>query len=223
MPWATTRTFPICPSDLPALNVHEIFYSLQGESTRAGLPCVFVRLSGCNLRCAWCDTPASWQDGTSLSIPEILASIAKYPCQLVEVTGGEPLLQKDTIVLLRELIEQGYEVMLETNGSLPLNAVPDEVIKIVDVKCPGSGYAHSFLPSNLECMNAQDELKFVLASREDYDYALRFIREHELWGQIILFSPAAPHLEASLLAEWMLKDGIPARLQIQLHRVLGMA
>jgi 7-carboxy-7-deazaguanine synthase len=140
----------------------------------------------------------------------------------VEVTGGEPLLQPNTILLLEKLLESGYEVLLETNGSLPLDAIPDQVIKIVDVKCPDSGCGNSFLLSNLDCMSAHDELKFVLASREDYDFALEFISTRDLGDRIILFSPVSAALEAPKLAEWMLRDGVSARLQVQLHRVLGL-
>jgi len=186
------------------------------------MPCIFIRLAGCNLRCAWCDTPASWEPGTPMSPLDIVSAISKYPTKLAEVTGGEPLFQPNTPSLLDVLLNYGYEVMLETNGSLPLDGIPPEVIKIVDVKCPGSGYGDSFLLENLPRMNARDELKFVLASREDYAFASRFIADNHLWERTILFSPVVLQLQPELLAEWMLRDGSPARLQIQLHRVLGM-
>lgn len=157
-----------------------------------------------------------------MPISNILSSIAKYPAKLVEVTGGEPLLQPSTPFLLEALLNAGYEVMLETNGSLPLDAIPDAVVKIVDVKCPGSGYGDSFLVANLARLGNRDELKFVLASQEDYSFAREFIAHNALWDRTILFSPVVGLLKSELLAEWMLRDASPVRLQIQLHRVLGM-
>jgi 7-carboxy-7-deazaguanine synthase len=202
--------------------VCEIFYSLQGESTFAGQPCTFIRLSGCNLRCSWCDTQYAWTPGRQMGIGEILAEVGRYPTRLVEVTGGEPMWQDDTPLLLAALHEAGYEILLETNGSIYLEDVPDYVVKIIDVKCPGSGCAGSFMKWNLKLLQPRDELKFVLTDRRDFDFALEFIESNALEGRILLFSPAKSVLPASTLAAWMLADGAPARLQIQLHKVLSL-
>lgn len=153
------------------LDICEIFYSLQGESTFQGMPCIFIRLAGCNLRCAWCDTQYSHAKGNPRSIASILKEIAQYPCKLVELTGGEPLWQEASIPLMETLLEQGYRVLLETNGSLDLSEVPPDVVKIVDVKCPGSGMGDSFMKHNLLCMSELDELKFVLTNYPDYAFA----------------------------------------------------
>ncbi len=207
---------------MPNLNVCEIFYSLQGESTRAGQPCAFVRLSGCNLRCSYCDTPQALSGGTSMDISAIIKALAGFPTRLVEITGGEPLLQDGVIELMEALHQDGYKIMLETNGSLYLGDVPPHVIKIMDVKCPGSGQGGSFLKGNLNCLQPADELKFVLTNHPDYRFALNFIREHSLEGRILLFSPVLSVLPAELLARWMLADGVTARLQLQLHRILKL-
>jgi 7-carboxy-7-deazaguanine synthase len=206
-----------------SLNICEIFYSLQGESTYSGLPCIFIRLSGCNLRCSWCDTTYAWSNGKEMSIEQILQEIRKYPCSLVEITGGEPLLQKRTIELMKVLHEEKYRILLETNGTQSLQNVPDYVVKIVDVKCPGSGFGESFLMENLNFLLPADEIKFVLASREDYMFALNFIRNNALEDRILLFSPLIGHLAPETLAQWMLKDGVPAHLQFQLHKLLQLA
>lgn len=205
------------------LEVCEIFYSLQGESSLAGLPCVFVRLSGCNLRCRWCDTQYAFEPGTMIQIGQILQEAQKHPTKLVEVTGGEPLLQKLSINLMQELLEHGYRVLLETNGSILLDQVPPQVIKIVDVKCPGSGHGDSFLKKNLAFLQPHDELKFVLADRADYIFALEFIQKNSLKGKELIFSPVTKSLKPQTLAEWMLEDGANARLQLQLHKILSIA
>jgi 7-carboxy-7-deazaguanine synthase len=206
-----------------SLNICEIFYSLQGESTYSGLPCIFIRLSGCNLRCSWCDTTYAWSNGKEMSFEQILQEIRKYPCSLVEITGGEPLLQKRTIELMEVLHQEKYRILLETNGTQYLQNVPDYVVKIVDVKCPGSGFGESFLTENLNFLLPVDEIKFVLASREDYMFALNFIRNNALEDRILLFSPVIGHLAPETLAQWMLKDGVPAHLQLQLHKLLQLA
>jgi 7-carboxy-7-deazaguanine synthase len=211
----TTRT-------TPDLNVYEIFYSLQGESTHAGKPCVFIRLSGCNLRCSYCDTKYAWEQGRAMSISQILAECAKYPARYVEITGGEPMLQNAVLDLMAALHESDYEIALETNGSIYLEDVPEYVVKVVDVKCPGSGCADSFMMWNLKVLGPRDELKFVLTNHEDYRWALDFIKEHGLEERILLFSPVESVLEPSTLARWMLADGAPVRLQLQLHRILGL-
>lgn len=205
-----------------SLDVCEIFYSLQGESSFAGRPCVFIRLSGCNLRCSYCDTRYAWAPGTKMEIGEILAGIQKYPAQLVEVTGGEPLWQEETQTLLRALCDEGYTVLLETNGSLYLEEMPDEVVRIVDVKCPGSGCGDSFLKWNLKQLKPRDELKFVITAYWDYRFALDFIKVNVLEGRIIHFSPVTSVLKPEILAKWMLADGAPALLQLQLHKILDL-
>jgi 7-carboxy-7-deazaguanine synthase len=200
--------------------VSEIFLSIQGESTYAGMPCAFVRLAGCNLDCNWCDTDYAKKssDGKKLSIDDIIAELGKFKATIVEITGGEPLLQPEAKELADRLVKAGHTVLIETNGSVPLDGLPEEVIKVVDVKCPGSGHDGSFLMENLEHISPTDELKFVLAGREDYEFAKQFIEE-ELKGRTsnILFAPVKPRLEPSELAAWILRDGIMVRLQPQLH------
>lgn len=201
--------------------VNEIFLSIQGESTRAGLPCAFVRLTGCNLRCGWCDTAYAFYQGRRMSVEDVLAEVAGLGCPLVEVTGGEPLAQRESLVLMAALVDRGYRVLLETGGSLPICDVPEGVIRILDVKCPGSGEAHRNHWENLDNLRAGDEVKFVIASREDYLWAVACVRERELAGRsAVLFSAVHGGLSAGDLAQWMLEDGVPARLQIQLHKVL---
>lgn len=169
------------------LNVCEIFYSLQGESTLSGRPCVFIRLSGCNLRCSYCDTQYAFAPGREMDIPQIMAKVAKYPARLVEITGGEPVWQDETPRLCEELLEAGYQVMLETNGSLYLEDIPAQVIKIIDVKCPGSGCADSFMKWNLKLLQPHDELKFVLTNYQDYLFARQFIKDNSLESRTLLF------------------------------------
>jgi 7-carboxy-7-deazaguanine synthase len=212
----------------------EIYKSIQGESSFAGVPCIFVRLAGCNLRCAWCDSEYTFTGGYKLSEDEVVAEIEKLaPVKLVEFTGGEPLLQeKELIPLMERLLGQGYELMIETSGERPLERVPRAVHKIVDVKCPGSGEGGSFRMANLDCLTERDEVKFVILSREDYEFARDFIREHGLErraGQVLL-SPAFSKtpsgarstencvLDPRELVEWMLADGVPARLSLQIHK-----
>jgi 7-carboxy-7-deazaguanine synthase len=204
------------------LEICEIFYSLQGESSYMGMPCVFIRLSGCNLRCSYCDTKYSYQSGTSMDIASILKEVGRYPARLVELTGGEPLWQDDSNLLMQRLLEQGYTVLLETNGSLCLEEVPKAVVRIVDVKCPGSGHANSFMLWNLKLLQPQDELKFVLTNYIDYAFARDFVRAHELSGRTIHFSPVTRLLAPELLAEWLLEDGLRVRLSLQLHKLLNL-
>jgi 7-carboxy-7-deazaguanine synthase len=212
----------------------EIYKSIQGESSFAGVPCIFVRLAGCNLRCAWCDSEYTFTGGYKLSEDEVVAEVEKLaPVKLVEFTGGEPMLQeKELVPLMERLLGQGYELMIETSGERPLERVPRAVHKIVDVKCPGSGEGGSFRMANLECLTERDEVKFVILSREDYEFARDFIREHGLErraGQVLL-SPAFSKtpsgarstencvLDPRELVEWMLADGVPARLSLQIHK-----
>ncbi len=203
------------------LKINEIFYSIQGESTRAGLPCIFIRLTGCNLRCAWCDTGYAYEEGESLSIHTILDQIKSWPCKLVEITGGEPLCQTDTPDLVQTLIDAGYTVLVETNGSLPINALPEPAIRIMDIKCLSSGESESVLIENLKHLRPTDEIKCVIAGREDYEWASAFIRKKNLMDRCaVLFSPVESALHASKLAGWILEDGLLVRLQIQLHKHL---
>ncbi len=204
------------------LTVNEIFYSIQGESTRAGRPCVFVRLTACDLRCTWCDTPYSFHEGTKRTLDDVVAEVERYGCPLVEVTGGEPLLQEEVFPLMDRLLASGHTVMLETGGHRPIDRVPREVVKIVDVKCPGSGEAARNDWSNLDRLASHDEVKFVLKDRADYEFAKNVVERHELAGKTaaVLFSPVHGVLEPRTLSEWMLADHVPARLQLQLHKYI---
>jgi len=203
------------------LRVNEIFHSIQGESTLAGMPCVFVRLTGCNLRCVWCDTAYAFHDGRSMTIDEVVAAVERYACGLVEVTGGEPLLQPDAVPLLRELLRRGYRVMLETGGSLPIDDVPEGVLRIVDVKCPGSGEAGRNRWENLAALRPGDEVKFVLADRQDYLWAVERVREHGLPARCpVLFSSVHDRLDPGELGRWVLEDRLPVRVQVQMHKIL---
>ena len=204
------------------LTVNEIFYSIQGESTRAGRPCVFVRLTACDLRCAWCDTPYAFYEGRKASVDEVVAEVDGYDCPLVEITGGEPLLQEDVYPLMDRLLARGRTVMLETGGHRPITRVPAAVVKIVDVKCPGSGEADKNDWGNLDRLAAHDEVKFVIKDRADYEFAGDVIRRHDLASRCaaILYSPVHGVLEPKTLSEWMLADRVPARLQLQLHKYI---
>ena len=203
-------------------SVTEIFYSIQGESLYAGCPCTFVRLSGCNLRCRYCDTTYAHAPGTSFSMAGLVEQIQAPACPLVEVTGGEPLLQGKTPSLISKLLDSGYTVLLETNGSLDIRSVDARCIKIVDIKCPGSGESDKNCMANLKHLQAWDQLKFVLTDRRDYEYAKALLHCH--WPQEppvpLLFSPAEGYLDPALLAEWILADHLPVRLQLQLHRMI---
>lgn len=203
--------------------VSEIFLSIQGESTYAGLPCIFVRLAGCNLSCTWCDTAYAREaeKGCELTIEEIFKEIRKFKAHLVEITGGEPLLQLDSKKLAHALINEGYTVLVETNGSVSLKGLDERVVKIIDVKCPSSGHDGSFLMENLECITKEDEVKFVIGDRNDYEYAQKFLEEHikDLTCKA-LFAPVTPSLPPSTLAEWILKDGLKVRLQPRLHHYI---
>ena len=204
------------------LNISEIFCSIQGESSYAGLPCVFIRLAGCNLRCGYCDTTYSYESNILLSINDIISKIKEYdPVKLVEITGGEPLLQPEVNQLFESLHKNGYIILLETNGSISLKDVPDYVIKIVDVKCPGSGEENSFLIENLEYINKEkDEIKFVLSNNFDYNWAKDFVMKYNLKDYEILFSPVSEKLEPQDLAKLIIKDKFPVRMQLQLHKII---
>jgi 7-carboxy-7-deazaguanine synthase len=221
--------------------ITEIFKSIQGEGTRAGLPCIFVRLTGCNLRCTWCDTAYAFHGGKKMSVEEVLAQVNELAGRganeratdaaipLVELTGGEPLLQEEIYPLAESLLAAGYTVIIETSGERFIGRLPKEVIKIVDVKCPDSGEADTFDANNLEALTENDEVKFVLSTRSDYEFAREFIREHGLARRVrqVLFSPVFEDpegkwtgLEPRLLAEWILGDGLPVRLGLQLHKFI---
>src|SRR5262245_22823935 len=204
------------------LTVNEIFYSIQGESTRAGRPCVFVRLTACDLRCAWCDTAYAFHEGTKRTLDDVLAEIEHFDCPLVEITGGEPLLQDEVYPLMERLLAGGRTVMLETGGHRPIDRVPQEVIKIVDVKCPGSGEADKNDWKNLSVLAPHDEVKFVVKDRDDYEFARAVIARYDLPSRCaaVLMSPVHGELDSRQLSEWMRADRLPARLQLQLHKFI---
>lgn len=208
-----------------ALKVNEIFYSIQGESSHAGRPCIFIRLTGCNLRCAYCDTAYAYDEGAWLTVHDIEREIRTFPCRLVEVTGGEPLLQAETPELIKGLLDQGYTVLLETNGSRDIGVIDGRCARIVDVKCPSSGESGENRLENIEILTPNDEVKFVIGSREDYEYARAIIagRLSRCSGlKPPLVSPVFGRIEPERLACWILEDHLDARLQIQLHRILSL-
>lgn len=206
---------------LATLRVTEIFHSLQGESSRVGLPTVFVRLTGCPLRCVWCDTAYAFSGGESMSIADILQRVAGFGCATVCVTGGEPLAQKHCLQLLAALCDAGHSVSLETSGALDIGAVDPRVARIVDLKPPGSGEEAKNRWENIELLTPHDELKFVLASREDYDWAASACRQRRLFERCpVLFAPVQGQLDPAQLAQWLLDDRLPVRFQLQLHKVL---
>lgn len=218
--------------------ITEIFKSIQGEGTRAGQPCIFVRLTGCNLRCTWCDTAYAFHGGQKMSVDGVLERVellnrrsggARSGVPLVELTGGEPLLQEEIYLLAEKLLAAGYTVMVETSGERFLGRLPKDVIRVVDVKCPDSGEADTFDMQNLEELSSKDEVKFVISSRRDYEFAREFTREHKLEGRVkeVLFSPVTEDpqkkwqgLRPRQLVEWMLEDGLGARLSLQLHKIV---
>jgi 7-carboxy-7-deazaguanine synthase len=206
----------------PRLEVSELFFSIQGESSYSGQPCVFIRLSGCNLRCNYCDARYTYEEkGLLKSIPELLAFAEEYPGYPVEITGGEPLLQKGVISLMEELLAADRRVLLETNGSISLANIPSGVVRIVDVKCPDSGMSDHFLQENLALLKTEDELKFVLSSRSDYEWAAGMVKELPRGGAgTIHFSPIPNRLDPAQLSEWLLADRLPVRLQLQLHKII---
>ena len=210
-------------NDLPAgvLRINEIFASIQGESSHAGRPCTFVRTACCNLRCRWCDTSYAFDTGEPMSVDEIAARVAGFGWPLVEVTGGEPLVQKALPALLERLCDTGYEVLLETNGSIDLATVDPRVVKIVDLKAPSSGEQWANRSLNLELLSRRDELKLVIADRSDYEWAREEVRRHRLNERCtVLFGPVFSELSAEDLASWILADALPVRLQLQLHKIV---
>jgi 7-carboxy-7-deazaguanine synthase len=219
------------------MQITEIYKSIQGESTHAGLPCVFVRLTGCNLRCSWCDSEYTFSGGHRMTVEEVMEEVEQLGAGggLVEITGGEPMLQeKEVVPLMQHLLDEGFTVLLETSGERPLEHVPKGVVKIVDVKCPNSGEPDTFCMENLETLTSVDEVKFVLSDRSDYEFARDFVARHRLTGRVnaVLFSPAFSNdasggrdtshclLDPRELAEWMLADNVPARLGLQIHKFI---
>jgi len=201
------------------MKITEIFHSIQGESTRAGRPCVFVRLTACDLRCRWCDTAYAFTEGAPMSLEQVLDRVRAHGCPLVEVTGGEPLLQPETPELCRRLLESGYEVLVETGGHRDVAVLPEGVGVILDLKCPGSGESEKNRWENLDVLRPGSEIKFVIADRADYEWAREVVRTRKLAGRFpVLFSPVFGELAYDLLAGWMLEDALPVRFQIQLHK-----
>jgi len=204
------------------LTINEIFHSIQGESTHAGLPCVFVRLTACDLRCRWCDTPYAFHEGRKMSVDEVVADVESRNCQTVEVTGGEPLLQADVYPLMQRLLDAGKNVLIETGGHRSIAKVPAGVIRIVDIKCPGSLEAEKNDWSNLEHLTRRDEVKFVIADRQDYDYARDIVTREQLPSRVnaVLFSPVHGELDPKLLSEWVIADRLDVRVQLQMHKYI---
>ena len=204
------------------LTINEIFYSIQGESTFAGQPCVFVRLTACDLRCTWCDTPYAFDEGRKRSLDDVVAEVDAYRCPLVEITGGEPLLQDEVYPLMKRFIAQGRTVLLETGGHRSTEAVPAEVVTILDVKCPGSGESHRNDWANLDRLRPRDEVKFVIKDRGDYEFARDVLARHALSDRAasIHFSPVHGALDPKTLSEWVLAERLPVRVQLQVHKYI---
>lgn len=201
--------------------INEIYKSIQGESSFAGQPCVFVRTTGCHLRCRWCDTAHAFHEGEEMTLESVLEKVASYSCGLVEITGGEPLLQKETPDLVKKLLGRGYTVLIETSGSVNIGSLDPRAHIIMDIKCPGSGVSDENLWENLALLKPTDQVKFVLSDRKDYEWAVRIVRQYpDLKEREILFSPAFGMLDPRRLAEWMLEDGLSARLQLQIHKYI---
>jgi 7-carboxy-7-deazaguanine synthase len=208
-----------------AFNISEIFYSIQGEGTRAGLPCVFVRFQRCKLRCRWCDTPYALKfkgEGISLSAKEIIEKIEKFHCNLIQITGGEPLHQENTIPFMKELCNLKYSVMLETGGSEDISEIDKRVVKIMDLKCPGSKMLKFNNYENIKYLNKKDEIKFVIADKNDFDWAVDTVNKYRLTEKVsaVLFSPVFQSLKPEKLAAWILKSNLPLRLQLQIHKYI---
>ena len=204
------------------LTINEIFHSIQGESTEAGRPCVFVRLTACDLRCRWCDTPYAFDEGRKRSIDDVVGEVEGYRCDVVEITGGEPLLQEDVYPLMSRLLDSGHTVLLETGGHLPIDRVPSGVVRIVDVKCPASGESAKNCWPNMDALGPRDQVKFVIQDRDDYEFARAKTAEYALVSRCaaVLFSPVHGVLDSSELARWILDDRLPVRLQLQVHKYI---
>ena len=207
--------------DSKMLKVNEIYLSVQGESSYTGLPCVFIRLTGCNLRCIWCDTAYAFYEGKSMSIDEIVGKVKNFGVKLIEITGGEPLMQENVYPLMNGLIEKGFQVLLETGGSLSLEKVPRDIIKIMDIKCPGSGEHKNNNLDNLKFLETKDEVKFVILNRHDYEWSRDLIHKYKIHEIAhILISPVYDKLELKEIVKWILEDKLPVRLQTQLHKAI---
>ena len=203
------------------MRITEIFFSIQGESTHAGKPCVFVRLTGCSLRCVYCDTKYSYAGGREMPLDEVLLTVAGHPANLVEITGGEPLEQEEAYPLMNSLLDRGYTVMLETGGHVSIARVPKPVIKVIDIKCPDSHEGHTFCWENISLAEPQDEFKFVISSRNDYEWSKKiYLEKLREKTNPILFSPSHDELPAVNVARWILDDGLPVRLQLQIHKYI---
>ena len=205
------------------MRITEIFHSIQGESSYAGRPCVFVRLTWCNLRCAWCDSEYTFSGGTDMSVAEVVERVRQFPCRLVEITGGEPLVQKrECVELVHQLCEEGYEVLIETSGSLDISVLDHRAVRILDIKCPGSGEVTRNRWENLAHLTPRDEIKFVVIDRSDFDYALQVIDRYQLDQRSpeVLFSPVWGRVELRDLASWIIDSGLRARMQLQLHKYI---
>jgi len=203
------------------MKINEIYYSIQGEGTAAGLSCVFIRASYCNLRCNWCDTSYAFYEGEELSVDAICAQVAAFACRMVAITGGEPLLHKEVYPLMTRLLDDGYRVLLETSGSLAIDAVDSRATIILDIKCPGSGMNHAIRWENLAALKPQDEVKFVISDRADFEWAKTVINQNPtLRDKTILFSPVFDRLEPRLLAEWIIQENLSVRLNMQLHKII---
>jgi len=206
-----------------SLVVNEIFYSIQGESSHAGRPCQFVRLAGCNLHCSYCDTPYAYEEGKPAEVTEIVELLASHPCRLVEVTGGEPLMQEKTPALITAFLQRGFEVLLETNGTYCIEAIDTRCARIIDIKCPSSGEKDKTFWDNMGMLTAKDEIKFVIQDKQDYNYAMNILARHRSIlnsGCSILFSPVFGGVQPAVLAEWVLSTDLPVRMQIQLHKII---
>lgn len=203
------------------LKVNEIYYSVQGESSKVGLPCVFVRLTYCNLRCTYCDTEYAFYEGNDKTIDEIISEVKKYNCKLVEITGGEPLVQSESLILMKQLCDKGFEVMLETGGSLPIKEIDKRVMIIMDLKCPSSKMMKKNLYENIDYIKSIDEIKFVIGDREDYDWSKELIEKYNLIEKCsVLFSVVFGKLEPVKLVEWILEDRLKVRYQLQMHKII---
>lgn len=201
------------------LKVNEIFYSIQGEGTAVGLPCVFVRLTGCNLRCTYCDTEYAFYDGTNKTIDQIVEQVRSYNCSLVEITGGEPLIQKESLKLMSELCDNNFEVLLETDGSMPIDNVDRRVKIIMDLKCPSSGMEKKNHYANINILKPTDEVKFVIGTNEDYSWSKNILHKYQLYEKAqILFSPVFSKINYETMVNWILKDNLKVRFQLQIHK-----
>ena len=212
---------PELPLKANALRINEIFYSIQGESTYAGLPCIFIRLTYCNLRCTYCDTEYSFFEGDFKSYDQIFDEIKNYNCKLVEITGGEPLVQKNVLTLMHMLCDSSYEVLIETGGHMDISVIDPRVRRIMDIKCPGSGESEKVLWENIGHLKATDQVKFVISDRKDYEWALEVIKKNDLSSRCtVLMSPVFGKIENIQLSEWILADHLDVRFQLQMHKYI---